>query len=374
MRPILITICVLANIAFFTGCAGNKSSASDVSSYTFKRGVNISHWLSQNYGERTYAAPWFTQADVAWIADQGFDHIRVPIDSKHWMTSEGALIESAIEPFDRACEWAQAHNLGVILDVHYLPGASFSTVENELFTNEALIVVAENFWAQLAERYADAGSWLRFELINEPVAERNAQLNPLLARLLAAVRATNPTRVVYFTSNKWGQFNTVTDLELPDDPNVALTVHFYKPFPFTHQRAAWTDFKPPMPQVDFPGIVPDITNLVPKGHPWALLSGTTINTEISVDPEFEKLAKWAKENAPDLEIHIGEFGVYEAASPQSIQNYVGAVVAASERHGFGWAIWDYCGGFAIRDSKGQPTAAMRGIIEQVRATRPDTLN
>jgi len=41
--------------------------------YTFKRGVNISHWLSQNSGNMTYAAPWFGEGDVDWIAKQGFD-------------------------------------------------------------------------------------------------------------------------------------------------------------------------------------------------------------------------------------------------------------------------------------------------------------
>lgn len=361
------TICILLNTIFLIGCAEKSIVDATESSYSFNRGVNISHWLSQNYGERTYAAPWFSQEDVAWIAEQGFDHVRIPVDSKYWMTPDGELIESAMKPFDQACEWAQAHNLGVILDIHYLPGASFTKVENELFTNEKLIVVAEKYWAKIAERYADAGPWLRFELINEPVAERNEQLNPLLARLLAAVRATNPTRVVYFTSNKWGQFSTIYDLKLPDDPNVALTLHFYRPFPFTHQRTAWTDLKPSMPQVDFPGIVPDITNLLPKGHSWAALSGTEINAETSVDPKFEKIANWAKQNAPDLEIHIGEFGAYEAAKPQSIQNYIKAVVSASERHGFGWAIWDYRGGFAIRNSQGEATSAMKGIIDVLEA-------
>ena len=48
--------------------------------FTFKRGVNISHWLSQNEGSLTYAAPWFGEGDVEWIAKQGFDHIRLPVD------------------------------------------------------------------------------------------------------------------------------------------------------------------------------------------------------------------------------------------------------------------------------------------------------
>jgi endoglucanase len=369
MQRLLLSCLILLNLGLFLGCNPSPEKSLEAELFTFKRGVNISHWLSQNYGERTYAATWFNKSDMAWIADQGFDHIRIPIDSKYWMTADGGLKVEAMKPFDQACEWAQAHGLGVILDMHYLPGASFTKIENALFTDEALIRLSEDFWRNVAARYKNAGAWLRFELINEPVAEKNTQLNPLLHRLLAAVRETNPTRVVYLTTNKWGKFDTVTDLEIPDDPNLALTLHFYEPFPFTHQRTAWTDFKPSMEQVDFPGIVPDISKLLSPGHQWTLLSGTEIDIETSINPKFETLAQWVKENAPNLEIHVGEFGVYEAATDESTENYITGVVAASERHGFGWAVWDYRGGFAIRDTDGNPTAVMRGILEGIKSAQ-----
>ncbi len=369
MQRLALSCLILLSLGLFQGCNSSKVKSPASEPFTFKRGVNISHWLSQNYGERTYAAPWFSESDMAWIADQGFDHIRMPVDSKYWIASDGGLNVKAMDPFDQACEWAQAHGLGVILDMHYLPGASFTIVENALFTDEALITRSEDFWRNVAARYKDAGAWLRFELINEPVAEKNTQLNPLLHRLLAAVRETNPTRVVYLTSNKWGRFDTVTDLDIPDDPNLALTLHFYEPFPFTHQRTAWTELNPAMEQVEFPGIVPDITKLLPPGHQWALLSGTKINVEASIEPKFATLAQWVKENAPNLEIHVGEFGVYEAATDVSTENYIAGVIATSERHGFGWAVWDYRGGFAIRGLDGDPTAVMRGIREGIKAAR-----
>ncbi|WOO41617.1 glycoside hydrolase family 5 protein [Rubellicoccus peritrichatus] len=345
-----------------------SSGCTETKDYTFQRGVNISHWLSQNHGDRTYAADWFTEEDVQWIANQGFDHIRIPIDPKYWMDGSGGLNEEAIVPFDQASEWAKQHGLGVILDMHYLPGANFHTKENSLFTDPELLEEVADFWSLIAERYASAGPWLRFELLNEPVAEENKQLNPVMARLLDAIRESNPTRVVYLTSNKWSSFNTIWDLRLPDDPNIALTLHFYEPFPFTHQRTEWTDLKPSMPQVDFPGIVPDLKDLLPAGHSWLSLTGQHINAENSVDPKFEELAKWAKKNAPNLEIHIGEFGAYNTATPESIQNYYAAVVEASERHGFGWAMWDYQGGFAIRGSNNLPTTAMKGIEEGINAS------
>jgi len=331
----------------------------------FKRGVNISHWLSQNMNERTYGATWFSDQDVKWISEQGFDHLRIPVDATRWLNEDSTLKLAALEPFDNACGWARENGLGVILDIHRLPGASSSTKnrDNSLFSNDALLKEAANFWGSVAAHYSEAGSWLRFELLNEPVAEQNSQLNPVLATLLAAIRKSNPTRVVYLTSNQWSKFRTVPDLRFPDDTNIALTVHFYDPPPFTHQGADWTEYKSPMPKFDFPGVVPELSQILPPGHSRLALSGKHISAETVIDPKFQQLADWAKKNAPGMAIHIGEFGAFNAAPEKSIRNYYGAVVAAAERHGFGWAAWDYRGGFAIRGSDGQATVAMQGIVD-----------
>ena len=349
-----------------SGCSPEPAHSASPSP-TFKRGVNISHWLAQNRDDRPYGAPWFSVEDVRWIEKQGFDHIRIPVDARLWMKDDGGLNASALEPFDRACGWIQANNLGVILDMHTMPGANFSSKgrDSSLFTDDALLETAARFWGEVAAHYASAGPWLRFELLNEPVAERNDQLNPLQARLLAAIRETNPSRMVYLTSNAYSSFKTVYDLQLPDDSNIALTFHIYEPFPFTHQRTDWTAYKPSMPQISFPGTMPDLSTLLPPEHHRLAMSGKPISAEISIAPRFDQLAVWTKEHAPNMEIHIGEFGAFHTAPPESIRNYYAAVVAAAERHGFGWAAWDYQDGFGVRAPDGSATMAMQGIIEGI---------
>ncbi len=366
--PLLLALLCLS-MTPLTGCSTGPATPAPLTQ-TFKRGVNISHWLAQNRDDRPYGADWFSEEDVQWIAQQGFDHIRIPVDARLWMNADGSLNTSALPPFDQACTWAQANAIGVILDMHTLPGANFSSKspDNSLFTNDALLEKAARFWGETAAHYAAAGPWLRFELLNEPVAQKNVQLNPVQDRLLAAIRATNPTRKVHLTSNQWSKFRTVRDVRLPDDPNVVLTLHFYDPLPFTHQRTDWTEYKPSMPQVDFPGVIPDLSGLLPKGHSRLALSNQPISAELSVDPEFKTLADWAAASAPNLEIHIGEFGAFTTATPESIHNYYAAVVTAAERHGFGWAAWDYQGGFAVRAPDGSATTAMQGILNAVTST------
>ncbi len=373
-RPILSPLTALLTIlALFAPFASLHSSASAAApkpttaspqTHTFKRGVNVSHWLSQNYDERPYAADWFTEEDVAWIAQQGFDHIRFPVDGRLWQTADGSLDETKIAPFVRALRWSREHGLGAILDMHFLPGADFNAtaMENAVFTDESLQTSVAAFWEKLAARFKDEGDYLRFEILNEPVAKENAQLNPFNARMLAAIRKSNPTRIVYLTSNRWSGFNTINDVILPDDPHIALTLHFYEPFIFTHQRASWVQLPHDMPLIKFPGRVPDLSKTsIPADH-FTQKSSNTELTTTEIDAAFATVATWAAQHLKGRELYIGEFGAYDKAEDaDSRRNYTKAVTTACARHGWSWAVWDYQGGFAIRDKNGNPTPILEGL-------------
>jgi endoglucanase len=359
LRALLLGLDLLAGCSLLAAADPASARAS-----TFRRGVNISHWLSQNNAALPYAAPWFRAEDVAWIAAQGFDHIRFPVDGRVWLKADGSLDEAAIAPFDQALQWSRAHGLGAILDMHFLPGASFDpgSQENALFTDEALLRRVADFWRRVAERYAGEGPWLRFELLNEPVADTSAQLNAFEARMLAAIRPSNPTRIIYLTSNRWSSFDTIPEVAVPADPNIAFTFHFYIPMLFTHQRASWARLPANMPAVPFPGPVPDLTGCVPKDHFAWLPPGTELSAAAQIDPAFARVAAWAREHAGAREIHIGEFGVYAPADAASKRHYIAAIRAASERLGFGWAVWDYNESFGVRDRQGRPTPVLEGLF------------
>jgi len=366
----LLSALILASIGLLlsvSGSAATAPAATQDRKPTFLRGVNIDNWLSQNEGDMTYAAPWFTAEDVAWIAGHGFDHIRFPIDSRIWLKPDGSLDESKVAPFDRALKWVRKNHLGAILDVHFLNGADFNSgpaSDVRVFTDPALMDKAADLWRLLARRYAQEGDYLRFEILNEPKAEKNAQLNVFNFRMLAAIRESNPTRVVYFPVNRWNTIPNVDDLELPaNDPNVAITVHFYEPLLFTHQKANWVYPQPDqMPPIPFPGAVPDLSRL-PLGpaHPLPNPLPTTLSAEQDIDPLFAHLAAWAKSKAPGREILLGEFGVYFRADPQSTINWVRAVRHDCERYGFGWCVWGYRSVFPVRHKDGSPAPMLEGL-------------
>jgi endoglucanase len=338
-------------------------SAAAEKDFTFKRGVNIAHWLSQNYGDHTYAAAWFGERDVQWIAAQGFDHIRLPVDIRLCLTAEGALDEAKLKPITDTIRWARPRGLGVVLDAHFLPGADFNSVggDSRVYTDPALQEKVAEVWRQLARRFANEGTYLRFEILNEPVAAENKQLNPFMHRMLAAVRESNPTRLVYVTCNKWSSFRTVPDIELPSDPNIALTIHFYEPMAFTHQKASWAGFAPTMPAVTFPGTVPDLTGHTLPHYNMNLRAGDKL-TEAQIEEAFAKVSTWLAIHAPKIEVYLGEFGVYKEADATSMRHWIATVRQATESRGWGWAVWDYNASFGARDAAGKGTPVLEGLF------------
>ena len=374
LRRLLFGFSVLSfwPIADATGradtAAGAPPQPAKAGPHTFKRGVNIDNWLSQNEGAMTYAAPWFTEQDVAWIAAQGFDHIRFPIDSRIWLKADGTLDEAKVAPFDEALVWVRKYGLGAILDVHFLHGADFNSgarSDTRVFTDPVLMEQAANTWRTLATRYAKEDDYLRFEVLNEPKAEKNSELNVFNFRMLAAIRESNPTRMVYFPCNKWNTIPNVVDLELPaNDPNVAVTVHFYEPLLFTHQKAPWIYPVPDkMPEVPFPGKVPDLTGVPASSeHPLPKPLPTTLSVEKDIDPMFARLAEWVRTKAPGREVLLGEFGVFNRADAQSTINWARAVRKVCERYGFGWTVWGYKSEFPVRHKDGSPAPMLEGLM------------
>lgn len=359
--PLQVLLPLFAIVAVSFAQPSDQAAAPD--KYTFKKGVNISHWLSQNFETRPYAAPWFDEEDISWIAQHGFDHIRLPVDGRIWLRADGSLDDAKIKPFEQALAWAHQHRLGTVLDMHFLPGASFDpgSEETSAFTDETVQTKVADFWRKVASRFSKEGAYLRFEILNEPVAKENQQLNPFNARMLATIRESNPTRIVYITSNRYGQFTTVSDLVVPKDPNIAITLHYYEPMVFTHQRASWVKLPADMPEVRFPGKVPDLKAILPADHFLANMGGKVLSTA-EIDENFDRAAAWLATHAAGKEVYIGEFGAYDAAPSDSRRAYVAAVARNAERQGWGWSVWDYQGGFAVRDGEGKPTAILEGLF------------
>jgi endoglucanase len=202
--------------------------------------INLGNQLEAQ-AETAHGGVRIEPSDFKRIREAGFTTVRIPV---RWSNKTGAGPDYAIDPkwmgrVSEVVDQALAAGLNVVLNDHH-----FDELDNDPAGNSAKLAA---MWRQIAARFADRPtSRLWFEIENEPHDKlTNAILGETLAPALKAIRASNPDRPVIIGGDNWSGIDSLATLELPADPNVYPTFHYYEPFDFTHQGAAWVKPKPP---------------------------------------------------------------------------------------------------------------------------------
>ena len=157
-------------------------------------------------------------------------------------------------------------------------------------------------------------------------------------------------------------------LKLPEnDHNLIAAVHFYDPYFFTHQGAAWLGDLVATTGIVFPG--PPAEPLDKEADGWlqqflANYNGKPVEANPcggnAIANRLRLVGQWAEFYGRP--VHVGEFGCYERADAASRVAYCGQVRRELAKLGLGWAMWDWKSGFHYsRDGKPDP-AGMRDAL------------
>ncbi len=302
-----------------TGCAiQTKQVDAFEQNNKLSRGVNIIGydpiWRSREQGR-------FKEKHFKIIKEGGFDTVRINLHPFRHMDKNAPyrLNDSWFETVDWAVENALKNNLMVILDMH-----EYNLMGKDPEGNKERFL---SFWRQVAPHFKDAPENVIFEILNEPCRELTAKLwNKYHREALAIIRQSNLTRTVIIGPAFFNRIGVLDKLKLPkDDHNIIVTIHYYEPHTFTHQGAAWSDYKDK------------------AGVKWL---GTKEEKQAIVN-DFEKAQKWAKKhNRP---IFLGEFGAYDKGDIKSRVRYTAFVARTAERFGFSWAYWQFDSDFIVYD-------------------------
>jgi aryl-phospho-beta-D-glucosidase BglC (GH1 family) len=315
MKPKFTLLFLLLTQLLF---AQNREHALNVNQ-RLGRGINFGN-MFEAPSETEWGNQWKPQY-AEMIAQQGFNHVRIPIRwepaERSSATAPYTISATFLNRIKQVVDSALNNKLHVIINMHHHE-ALFADPDGQKarFLSQ---------WSQISKYFKNYPDSLLFEIMNEPHENLTAaKWNVFLVDALAEIRKENPDRVVLIGTPDWGGLGGLPYLQLPDDENIILTVHYYNPSQFTHQGAEW----------------------VSGSTPWL---GTTWNDSETerevVGNEFAPLVQLGK--TQNIPVHIGEFGAYSKADETSRKKWTTYIARYIESVGFSWAYWEFSAGFGV---------------------------
>ncbi|GAA0392342.1 hypothetical protein Acor_17420 [Acrocarpospora corrugata] len=183
-----------------------------------------------------FRGSYVTEEDIAEIARLGFDHVRLPLNSRGLVSEDGVFLDGFAH-IDDLLRWCETHNLWVLLDLHGAPGGQTGTNiddspngKPELFMDDRNRELTIHLWEEIARRYRDSTVVLGYDLLNEPLPNEWQHVYPtelvaLYRDLTAAIRAIDPSHLIVYEGSHWAtNWSIFTDVL---DANSALQFHRY---------------------------------------------------------------------------------------------------------------------------------------------------
>jgi len=277
--------------------------------------------------------------DFRWIAEWGFDFVRLPMCYTLWTAPDDpfTLLEEGLAKIDRAVRLGERYGLHVCLNFHRAPGYSVNRERQEpfnLWTDQTALDAFCLHWQTLAKRYRGIpSSRLSFNLVNEPGALGQGGLTRerherVMRTAVAAIRAIDPERLIILDGLAYGRLPCP---ELADLEGVAQSCRAYDPMGLTHYKANWVS------TVDN-NIVPTWPGALHNGQPWG-------------HAELEALyAPWIALAKQGVGVHCGEGGAYQYTPHDVVLRWLEEVLQILKAANIGWALWNFRGPFGVLDS------------------------
>src|SRR5215469_7332910 len=180
---------------------------------------------------------FITDADLARIAAEGMNHVRLPINARVVLTDDGQLRPDGLATIDWLIDRCRMHRLWVVLDLHGAPGGQTGTnIDDsphglpELFTDRHCQELTIQLWRELAHRYCHEPTVAGYDLLNEPLPNeyqhRHADdLVALYGEITTAIRAVDPDHLIIYEGTHWAtNWDIFTEVW---DPKSVLQFHRY---------------------------------------------------------------------------------------------------------------------------------------------------
>jgi aryl-phospho-beta-D-glucosidase BglC (GH1 family) len=354
-----------------TAVASAAAQPSDKRFSKVRRGINLSHWYAQAGDASAYTKKhideYNTEADIKLIRSMGFDHVRLGVDPGPLFDANapGELNAEWLGYLNASIRMILANDLAVIVDIH--PAGPFN---RRLDKEDSHVRDFALFWKALAKNLSGYDPDRVFlEVVNEPEVTDAYRWMGVQQALVDAIRAGAPQHTIIVTGPRWSGLPDLLEMYPVADDNVIYNFHYYEPMMFTHQGATWAgDTQRDIHRAPYPSnpdnILPFLEGATSPAQRLQLVRFAYDHWNAErVEADFAQVAAWQKKYG--VRVTVNEFGVYEKyADPSARVRYLHDVRSAAEKFGFGWAMWDYAGGFGVvtRDV-GKPAVPQRAVLK-----------
>ena len=316
------------------------------------KGFNLLDYFSPNPPRSNRGAT--TADDFKWMADWGFDFVRIPMaypryvrfDQSRPITPDEVIQfdEEQIEQIEQLVDHAHANGLHVSLNLHRAPGycvnAGFEEPYN-LWQDEEAQKAFYLHWDMWARRFKDVSrEKISFDLVNEPSyrEDMNDQFGSrtpvpgdiyreVAQKALATIRSQNPDHMVIADGNDVGAkpIPEIADLD------IGQSCRGYFPHYVSHYRAPWVWQNP-------------------DDAPMPVWPGKIDGREFSRADIETFYRPWIEMVEQGVGVHCGECGCWRETPHEVFLSWFGDVLGVLTEHGIGYALWNFRGDFGLLDS------------------------
>ncbi|WP_180966947.1 glycoside hydrolase family 5 protein [Cohaesibacter celericrescens] len=316
------------------------------------RGFNLPNWDPGHNGLKP------DDLLLSQLRTEGFSHIRLPIDGEKLMTAFSGPKEIKAYLDHLEDQVIRLHGLGFSLSLDMHPGGRFQTLHLKI--PAAGLKLLTQAWELIAAR---AKSWpkagIYFELLNEPVPAQEVWW-PQAQSLVTLLNETAKGRGLIVGPAVYQRYEPLLDADPLIGQDLIYAIHYYDPFPFTHQAMTWGEGsylsrigQLPFPaDANHPALMAQIKKLEQAGDTEAVADLRQTFAQpwdaARVSADFAPVGAWSKRH--NVAVIVNEFGVLNFdVDKWARTDWLRAVRQAAEEHCLGWTHWEFSNGFGMVD-------------------------
>lgn len=271
----------------------------------------------------TYEEIYIAEPDIAFLAKQGFNFARLPLNYRHFEDdlAPGVWIEKGFQQLDRVVNLCRKYGIWVMLDFQALPGAQARDQnagsaygETYLWYHKEFLDRTVALWGEIARRYSGDPIVAGYNPICEPVSPDPELLNQLYLDILRAIRKSDPHHIVMLDPNRWASdIQSLHDVLFADPQVITVTHYYFQDDPRFNTLKA------------YPGVANGKT-----------IDRSTLEQALAGSYDRKRIPR------PCL---LSEFGVMHSDTdpqPYSVAIDIARdLISMVEEKGWGWALWCY---------------------------------